>query len=108
MTLNGAKLLIDEIDRELDKKTISNRDRLMLRSHRYQLEAVAEVRSELIPLKKHDVIGWAQANPKSAWLIGIGGLVVNSMINWASIRKPLVQAAIMHTTGVLVPLDNIP
>lgn len=105
--LEGAQIIIDEIDMELRKKQAST-SRLLLRSHRYQLAAIGSLRGELETLKKHDVIGWAQAHPRASVFIVLGGLTLNSMVNWASVRKPILQAIIQFVTGVSIPLDSLP
>lgn len=107
-TQNGARILIEEIDRVLEQKTISSINRLLLRVSRYQLMATIQLRAEIAPLKRHDVVGWAIEHPRAAWLISIAILVANSMINWEGVRKPLMQAVILHTMGVLVPFESLP
>ena len=105
---NGAKVLIDEINHELKNSKLSKRDRLIFRVLVYDLESLAPLRYDVAILKKHDAIAWAGRNPKSTWFLGIGFLVLNSMINWAGIRKPLLQGIIHVTTGIMIPLDALP
>lgn len=105
---NGAQLLIDEIDQELENKRLAKRDRLYLRSNRYILQSLIPLRQDVYTLKKHDSIAWAGRNPRTTWFLGIGFLVLNGMINWAGIRKPLLQGVIHVTTGIMIPLDALP
>jgi len=108
---NGAKLLLQDIDTELENKRLSRRDRLMLRSQKYLLEQTVlmrQVRLEVDALKKHDVIGWAYDHPRGALLSILGLGAVNSMVNWSGIRKPIIQAIAKNLFGVDLPLDVIP
>lgn len=112
---NGSKLLADEIDSELSKRNITHRDRLMLRGMKYLLLEVPSTRKNIDELKadtknleKNSVLIQAKKHPKAAFITAIGLLVVNSMVNWAGIRKPIIQALILQTTGILLPLDSIP
>ena len=107
-TLNGAKLLLEDIETELENRRLSRKDRLMLRSHKYMLESLSPIREDVSALKRHDVVGWAKKNPRSAALFAVGILAVNSMVNWSGIRKPALQAIIHVTTGIMIPLDALP
>lgn len=104
---NGVKLLLTDIDIELGKR-LSSKDKVTLRSIKYLLEALPPMREDLRTLKKHDALGWAGENPKSAWMLSIGFLVLNSAINWSGIRKPLLQGIIHVTTGIMIPIDSLP
>lgn len=107
MDSNGARLLLDEIDRQLDTKRLTEINRLNLRVAKYQLENLIDMRRDVRQLKDHDVISKIKNNPRFSALLFAVFLVVNSMVNWAGIRKPLLQAIILQTTGVLVPLDSL-
>lgn len=106
--VNGVKLLLDEIDVELENKRLSRRDRLYLRSNQYILKSLIPIREDVQSLKSHDVIAKAVKNPKGAWIMGISIFLLNSMINWAGLRKPIMQAVIHFTTGIMIPLDALP
>jgi hypothetical protein len=106
-TTNGVRLLLTDIDAELEKK-LSSKDKVILRSTKYLLESLPPIRDDLNTLKKHDAIGLASKNPKTAWLLFVGVFAVNSMINWSGIRKPILQAIIHFITGVMIPLDALP
>lgn len=112
---NGTVLLLEEIDTELIKKNITQRDRLMLKSMRYILEEVpitraniSKLNGEVAILEKNNIVLQAKKHPKGAALFMIGLLTVNSMINWAGIRRPILQGIIHVTTGIVVPLDSLP
>jgi len=112
---NGSKLLVDEIGSELSKKNITQRDRLLLRGMKYLLEevprtrgAVGSLEDDAKLLKKNSILIQAKNHPKTAFLSIAGLLVINSMVNWAGIRKPILQAIILQVFGVLLPLDSIP
>ena len=106
--VNGVALLLDEIDVELANKRLSRRDRLYLRSNQYILKSLIPIREDVQVLKSHDVIAYGVKNPKSAWMMGISIFLLNSMINWAGLRKPIMQAVIHFTTGIMIPLDALP
>jgi len=106
--MNGAQLLLDEIDAELENKRMSKRDRLHLRSTQYILKSLVPIREDVHQLKKHDAIAWVRSNPRSAWLLGIGVLSVNSMVNWEIIRRPVLQTIIHVVTGIVVPINSLP
>ena len=112
---NGTALLIDEIDAELSKRNISQRDKLMLKSMRYLLEEVPITRGNIFKLsadvailEKNNIVLQAKKHPKIAAMLMVGLLAANSMINWAGIRRPIMQGIIHITTGILVPLDALP
>jgi len=107
-SINGAQLLLEEFDEELQNRRLTKKDRLLLRSSQYILKGMISMRQDISTLKSHDVIGWAKRNPRGAWLFGIGLLTVNSMVNWSGIRKPLLQSVIHFATGIVIPLDVLP
>ena len=107
-TMNGAQLLLDEIDIELEKKKIPTSTRLLLKAQRYNLQSVVLMREDIALLKKHDVVQHMQSNPKLSIVIILLLLVVNGMVNWSGIRKPILQGIIYQLFGVLLPLDAIP
>lgn len=112
---NGSKILAGEIELELDKKGLSQRDRLLLRGILYLLKETPITRTSLVrmdtdikKLEKHNIVLWVQAHPKTAVFVAAGILIVNSMINWAGLRRPILQGVIHATTGVIIPLENLP
>jgi len=112
--LNGSKVLIDEIDMELDKR-LSQRDRLMLRSMRYLLLEVPVTRGyikkfdgEIRNLENNNILIQAKSHPKTAAIVTLSFLALNSLVNWQGIRRPILQAAIHLFTGVMIPLDALP
>lgn len=106
--INGAQLLLDEIDVELSKKKIPTSTRLLLKAQRYNLQSTVNMRADIANLKKHDVIQRMKENPKLSIIIILALFVVNGMINWGVIRKPILQSIIYQLFGVLLPLDAIP
>jgi len=106
-TANGARLLLDEIKAQLEKKRLSEITRLQLRVDKYQLENLIEMRQDVRVLKSHDMIQKSAENPKLAAFVFLLVLVINSMVNWAGVRKPLLQAFFLHVFGILIPLDSI-
>lgn len=112
---NGTALLLEEIDAELTKRGISQRDKLMLKSMRYLLEEVPVTRRNIGKLtidvgilEKSNIVLQAKKHPKTAAMLMAGLFAVNSMINWAGIRRPILQGIIYVTTGIVVPLESLP
>lgn len=58
-------------------------------------------------LKMNNILMWMQANKRNSVLIFVGIFVVNSMINWAGIRRPILSAIFKHM-GLDVPIESIP
>ena len=111
---NGTGILLDDIDAELSKR-ISSRDKLLLRSMRYILEEIPDTRrniqtmkGDIVELQKNSIVIQAKRNPKTAVFVFLAVFVFNSMVNWAGVRKPILQGIIYSTTGILVPLDALP
>jgi hypothetical protein len=111
---NGTRLLLDDIDAELNKR-ISSRDKLLLRSMQYILQEIPETRSkihtmqgEIATLEKSSLVVQAKKNPKTAFVFAILLFTLNSMVNWQGIRRPILQGVIYSTTGILIPLDALP
>lgn len=107
-TMNGAQMLLDRIDAELLKKKLPADRRLLLEVQQYNLRYTVQMRSDIANLKKHDVIQRMQENPKLSFALIFLLLFINGMVNWAGIRKPLLQTIVYQVFGVLLPLDAIP
>lgn len=105
---NGAKILLGEIEVALENKKLTVQKRLELRIHKYTLENTIIMRRDIRALKKHDVIQWVSDNPKTAGLIVGAMLLLNSIVNWAGIRKPLIHAVFMNLFGLNIPIEAIP
>lgn len=111
---NGAKLLLDEVNEVLENKRLPHKDRLMWRIHEYQLRETVSTRGRLQKvegdietLKSNSILLWAKSNKKAAafGLIGFG--VLNSMVSWSGIRKPLL-AALLGYVGIKVDPEQLP
>jgi len=107
-TINGVAMLLDEIDDELGNKRLSKRDRLYLRCNRYILESIVPIRRDVMALKRHDAFAWMQKSPKLATALIFSALILNSVINWSGIRRPIIQSLIHMAFGVSIPLDQLP
>lgn len=107
-TINGAQMLLERIDAELSKKKLTADRRLLLEIQQYNLRYTVQMRTDIANLKKHDIIQRMQENPKLSFAIIIMLLLVNGMVNWAGIRKPIIQTIIYQVSGVLLPIDAIP
>lgn len=106
--LNGAKLIIDEMKEELENKKLPKRDRLYLTSGIYQLTLLSNLRSDVETLKKHDLFSWATTYPKVATAGVLLLIVLSSVIDWAAIRKPIIQGLIKLLSGIDLPTESIP
>lgn len=106
--MNGAQMLLDRIDTELLKKRLPADRRLLLEAQQYNLRYTVQMRADISELKKHDLIQRMSENPKLSFAIIFLLLFINGMVNWAGIRKPLLQTFVYQVFGVLLPLDAIP
>lgn len=102
--INGAQLLLEEVEAQLKNKRISQKDKLQFKVLKYHLESLIILRSEVHILKKHDWVGWMAENPKFAILILFLTMTINNMINWKEAWKPVIQALI-SLSGVHLPLN---
>ena len=107
-TINGAQMLLERIDAELAKKKLTADRRLLLEIKQYNLRYTVQMRTDIAVLKKHDILQRMQTNPKLSFAIVILLLLLNGMVNWAGIRRPLLQTIIYQVTGMLLPIDSIP
>jgi len=112
---NGSILLLEEIDKELARKSIPNRERLMLRVMRYLLQDVPNTRAKIEQVEKdvkelerNSILMIAKRSPRNAAMVVLAIFVANSLVNWQGIRRPILQALIHATTGMLVPIDVLP
>ena len=105
--INGAKMLLERVDAALSNKRLAADRRLILEIQQYQLKYLVQMRADISRLKRHDVIQWMQENKKLSIVIAILLLIVNSMVNWSGIRKPLLQT-LLYQFGIIVPIDAIP
>ena len=74
---------------------------------RTQNGRVATAEVEIKELKRTSVSRWIKENPKTTFLIFSGIFVVNSMINWQGIRRPILKT-ILGYVGIDVPLESLP
>lgn len=108
---NGAKMLIEDIIAERDKKNISNKDRLLLRSMLYLLEEVpitreniAFARVERLELQNNNILLKIKERPKIAAMLTIVFIFFNSlftvtMIIVAGFREQVLASLVKFITG---------
>ena len=106
--INGAQMLLERIDAALDNKKLPADRRLLLEVQQYNLRYTIQMRADISNLKKHDLLQRMKDNPKLSFAIIVLLLLVNGMVNWAGIRRPLLQSIIYQLFGVLLPIDSIP
>jgi hypothetical protein len=63
--------------------------------------------AEIEKLKENNILMWMRGNKKSSIFIIIAVLVINSMINWAGLRRPILHA-LFNNLGIDVPIESIP
>ena len=63
--------------------------------------------AEIEKLKENNILMWMRGNKKSSIFIVIAVLVINSMINWAGLRRPILHA-LFNNLGIDVPIESIP
>lgn len=127
-----SKVTLNEINASLirkvgdildDTNSISTRDGMklqlemtfeLIKSHneviqqlRIQNGRVGRAEDDIADLKKRNIVLWITARPKTSLLIFAGVFIINSMINWAGVRRPLLYALLKHL-GIDIPLDSIP
>lgn len=127
-----SKVTLNEINSSLirkvgdildDTNSISTRDGMklqlemtfeLIKSHneviqqlRIQNGRVGRAETDIAELKQKNIILWITARPKTSLLIFAGVFILNSMINWAGVRRPLLYALLKHL-GIDIPLDSIP
>lgn len=106
--LSDLQLYLNELDVELRKKNLPRRDRLILTGLRHNLQKNQQIDLEIEILKKHDLVQKAITYPRTTAVMIMSILIINSMVNWTGVRKPLMQATIYQISGVLIPLDSLP
>lgn len=109
--------MLSQVDKFLDdEKSIPTRTGLQLsvgmtaelyKSHNLLIEKINEQNGRVSNLEKNSILLWAKANPKTSIFIAVAVFVVQSSINWAGLRKPLLHS-IAKMAGFDVPLDSIP
>jgi hypothetical protein len=67
-TINGVALLLTDIEGELSKKRITNRDKIILKSLEYLLKSLPPLRSDIYEVKNTSYGYWANRNPQKAFL----------------------------------------
>lgn len=103
-TLNGAKIIIQEMEAELDNKKLSRRDGMYIRANIYQLTVLSSLMGEIEEIKKHDLIGWAMKHPKLSIFISIGTFILIQTIDWISMTRPLLSAVLKHYADIDLPI----
>lgn len=105
-TLNGAKIIIDEMKEELTaNKRLSRQDKMYLKSSIYQLTLLSNLRGDVEVLKKHDVFSWAVTYPKLFTIGVLLMIILGGLIDWGIIRKPLMQGVLKLIFGIDIPLQ---
>lgn len=102
--LNGARLIIEEMEAELNNKRISRQDRMFMKSTIYQLRLLSTLRSDVETLKSHDVFSWVMTYPKMATIAVLAVVILGGLIDWGIIRKPLLQGLLKLLSGIDIPV----
>ena len=68
---------------------------------------IGKSEADIEKLKENNILMWMRGNKKSSIFIIIAVLVLNSMINWAGLRRPILHALFNHL-GIDVPIESIP
>lgn len=74
---------------------------------RVQNGRIGKNENAVAELKKKNIITWISENKTKALGVFIGIFALNSVVNWAGIRRPLLQA-VGRLFGVEIPLELIP
>src|SRR5258706_15651788 len=93
-TLNGAKIIIEEMEDKLKNKKLPEMDKMYIRANVYQLRLMSTLRKDVELLKKHDILSWVQLNPKLTLVLLVFVFVGIQKIDWMNLLAALFSGAV--------------